>query len=92
MLGGCPPAASARIAIPIKPATGAGRCLLPARLPACLPARPPACLLISAAYLLWLQVNAMAIYHLLDFGSGFDSMLLAKTGRGGLVGVQWFAV
>lgn len=28
------------------------------------------------------QVNAMAIFHLLDFGSGFDAMLLAKTGRG----------
>ena len=28
------------------------------------------------------QVNALALFHLLDFGSGFDSMLLAKTGRG----------
>lgn len=30
-----------------------------------------------------LQVTAMAIFHLLDFGSGFDAMLLAKTGKGG---------
>ena len=27
------------------------------------------------------QVNALALFHLLDFGSGFDSMLLAKTSR-----------
>lgn len=26
----------------------------------------------------------MALFHLLDFGSGFDSMLLAKTGKGAL--------
>lgn len=30
----------------------------------------------------------MAIFHLLDFGSGFDAMLLAKTGKGGLHG-EW---
>lgn len=29
------------------------------------------------------QVNAMALFHLLDFGSGFDPLLLAKTGKGG---------
>ncbi|PSC69269.1 snurportin-1 [Micractinium conductrix] len=27
------------------------------------------------------EVNALALFHLLDFGSGFDSMLLAKTSR-----------
>ena len=28
----------------------------------------------------------MAIFHLLDFGSGFDDMLLTKTGKGALLG------
>ena len=34
-------------------------------------------------HLVYPQVTAMAIFHLLDFGSGFDAMLLAKTGKGG---------
>lgn len=33
----------------------------------------------------------MAIFHLLDFGSGFDAMLLAKTGKGGLHGDCYIA-
>lgn len=32
------------------------------------------------------QVNAMALLHLLDFGSGFDPLLLPKTGRGAFAG------
>ncbi|KAI7839169.1 hypothetical protein COHA_007059 [Chlorella ohadii] len=35
------------------------------------------------------EVNAMAIFHLLDFGSGFDAMLLAKTGKDARETVQF---
>ncbi|PSC69235.1 hypothetical protein C2E20_7255 [Micractinium conductrix] len=35
------------------------------------------------------EVNALALFHLLDFGSGFDSMLLAKTGRDARETVQF---
>ncbi|KAL4439904.1 hypothetical protein ABPG75_002905 [Micractinium tetrahymenae] len=35
------------------------------------------------------EVNAMALFHLLEFGSGFDSMLLAKTGKDARETVQF---
>ncbi|KAI3431762.1 hypothetical protein D9Q98_004804 [Chlorella vulgaris] len=35
------------------------------------------------------EVNAMALFHLLDFGSGFDSLLLAKSGRDAAEAVQY---
>ena len=30
------------------------------------------------------EVNAMAVFHLLDLGSGYDDLLLAKTGKGAM--------
>lgn len=35
------------------------------------------------------EVNAMALFHLLDFGSSFDSLLLAKTGKDARETVQF---
>ncbi|KAL4421208.1 hypothetical protein ABPG77_010083 [Micractinium sp. CCAP 211/92] len=35
------------------------------------------------------EVNAMALFHLLDFGSGFDALLLAKTGKDARETVQF---
>jgi len=54
--------------------------------PLCAVLRPIAIVLLTLPCLplpCTFQVNAMAIFHLLDFGSGFDAMLLAKTGKGG---------
>lgn len=86
-----PPTPSLRTSAEVvEAATAAGDVTLP---PAAAAAAtlPPAETVAAAATFLRLpirfesvaaEVNALALIHLLDFGSGFDALLLAKTGKG----------